>query len=101
MSGEWNAPLTFSGITRLAPFALQSSPALCTASGSPEITVWSGALRFAATTTPLVLEARGADLLDVGRGEAEHRGHGAAPLGARLVHQLAAPPHERARLRRR
>ena len=27
ISGEWNAPLTLSGITRLAPRALQPSPA--------------------------------------------------------------------------
>src|SRR5213596_1566479 len=51
MRDEWNAPLTLSGTTRLAPRALHAAPAFATASGSPEITVWSGAFRFAATTT--------------------------------------------------
>src|SRR6266480_3895570 len=50
MRDEWNAPLTLSGTTRLAPRALHAAPAFATASGSPEITVWSGAFRFAATT---------------------------------------------------
>src|SRR2546421_4836895 len=33
------------------------SPALLTASGSPEITVWSGALRLAGTATASLVEA--------------------------------------------
>src|SRR3989454_3385888 len=57
MRDEWNAPLTLSGTTRLAPRALQAAPAFATASGSPEVTVWSGAFRFAATTTAPPLEA--------------------------------------------
>ena len=57
ISGEWNAPLTLSATTRFAPFVLHSSPALRTASGSPEITVWSGALRFAGTTMCPALDA--------------------------------------------
>src|SRR5229473_4365882 len=57
MRDEWNAPLTFSGTTRLAPRALHAAPAFATASGSPEITVWSGAFRFAATTTAPSLDA--------------------------------------------
>ncbi len=39
ISGEWNAPLTLSGMTRFAPRALHAAPAFATASGSPEITV--------------------------------------------------------------
>src|SRR5437879_224990 len=39
------------GMTRFAPRALQASPARRTAAGSPEITVWSGALRFAGVAT--------------------------------------------------
>src|SRR5437667_438259 len=57
MRDEWNAPLTLSGTTRLAPRALHAAPAFATASGSPEITVWSGAFRFAATTTAPPLDA--------------------------------------------
>src|SRR3989440_6329006 len=57
MSDEWNAPLTLRGTTRLAPRARHAAPAFATASGSPEITVWSGALRLAATTTAPPLEA--------------------------------------------
>src|SRR5213593_4028163 len=57
MREEWNAPLTLSGTTRLAPRALHAAPAFATASGSPEITVWSGAFRFAATTTAPPLDA--------------------------------------------
>src|SRR5437870_1039484 len=57
MRDEWKAPLTLSGTTRLAPRALHAAPAFATASGSPEITVWSGAFRFAATTTAPPLDA--------------------------------------------
>src|SRR2546430_3049531 len=46
-------------MTRLAPRVLHASAARATAAGSPEITVWSGAFRFAATTTsPPVDESR-------------------------------------------
>src|SRR6185369_16343686 len=45
------------GRTRLAPAALQASPARVTAAGSPEMTVWSGALRLAGTATSLLLDA--------------------------------------------
>src|SRR5260370_19124240 len=57
MRDEGNAPLTLRGTTRLAPRALPSPPAFAPASGSPEITVWSGAFRLAATTTAPPLEA--------------------------------------------
>ena len=72
MRDEWNAPLTLSGTTRLAPRALHAAPAFATASGSPEITVWSGAFRFAATTTapPLAaaLAGTGARFIEAGPG---------------------------------
>src|SRR5690349_7740815 len=57
IKGEWKAPLTLRGITRLAPRALHCSPARCTPDGSPEITVWSGAFRLAGTATPSGPEA--------------------------------------------
>ena len=44
MSGEWNAPLTGSGITRRAPARFAISPARATAATSPEITICPGAL---------------------------------------------------------
>ena len=59
-------------------------------SGSPEMTVWSGALRLAATTVPCVSSrALGARKLDFGGAEPEHRRHRA---GTRL-----RPPRASAR----
>src|SRR3989449_6697445 len=44
-------------MTRFAPRSLQAAPARATAFGSPEMTVWSGAFRLAATTTSPPVEA--------------------------------------------
>src|SRR5437899_1968362 len=43
--------------SRFAPRSLQAAPARATAFGSPEMTVWSGAFRLAATTTSPPVEA--------------------------------------------
>jgi hypothetical protein len=44
MSGEWNAPDTFSRTARFAPAAFASSMARSTAGTSPLMTSWPGEL---------------------------------------------------------
>ena len=51
ISGEWNAPPTFSGNARLAPAAFSSSQASSMPSFEPEMTSWPGQLKLAATQT--------------------------------------------------
>src|SRR3989339_112660 len=51
ISGEWKAPETCNGTTRLAPATMSASEAFFTPSGVPEMTVWSGVFWFAGTTT--------------------------------------------------
>ncbi len=52
ISTECQAPATLSGTTRLAPAASAASPASRTASASPLITIWPGALKLASWTRP-------------------------------------------------
>ena len=51
MNGVWNAPLTGSGMTRLAPSSLAFAPAASTPSGEPAMTTWPGALKLATQTS--------------------------------------------------
>ena len=44
MNGVWKAPLTAIGMTFLAPSSLATAAASSTASGSPAMTTWPGAL---------------------------------------------------------
>ena len=82
-SGEWNAPETASGDhTCFAPASLSAALAASTAATSPEMTIWPGQLKFAATTMPGVF---GADLRRPSpSSSAEHRRHragiGSSPL---------------------
>ena len=49
ISGEWNAPLTWSCMARLAPAAVAISIALTILSAPPLITIWPGELTLAMT----------------------------------------------------
>ena len=85
------------GAARLAAFAGARS----TAAGSPEMTVWSGALRLAATATPSVVRGLVAGGLHLAR-SARPSTAAIAPgrCAAGLEHQLAAPPDQPRRVRR-
>ena len=87
---ERNDPL---GAARLAALARPGRPP----ADRPRSTVWSGALRFAATATPSGPEASLQAWSTCSVDETEHGGHGAGPRLARRVHQLAAAAHERRR----
>ena len=52
MREVWKGPLTFRGITRLAPASLARRPASSTAAASPPMTICPGQFRLAISATP-------------------------------------------------
>ena len=79
-------------MARLAPRCLASSAARSTAALLPEITVWSGELRFAAwQTSPCAASSQICCTLSLAK--REHRRHRAHAHRHRLLHVLAAIAH--------
>ena len=91
MNGVWNAPLTCSGITFLAPSSLATLPAAATPSGGPGDDDLPGCVEVG---HPDVAVGPSAGDLDQVVVEAQHRGHRARVVEAGLVHRVGTLAHQ-------
>ncbi len=93
ISGEWKAPPTFSGTTRLAPSSLAAAGSRSSAVHSPDTTTLPGALSLATASTWPWAVASTAISTPFGR-QPQDRAHRPGPRVGGPLHRLGPPGHQ-------